>query len=97
MIKFDDGLSIFFKHYPEETGISFDDDGKPMPFYGRTLCIIEQNGESLRDGEAYCGINEPRFDKSIGRKVSLARALDGADKELKTKIWKKYLETVKKT
>jgi hypothetical protein len=91
MLKLDNGMQIYFKHYPDEAGQEY----SGMPYYGRTLCVIEQNGEALRDGEAFCGANEKTYSKSIGRKVALSRALEGAPKEFRTLVWNKYLETVK--
>jgi hypothetical protein len=93
MLKLDNGMQVFFKHYPDEDGNSF----SGMPYHGRTLCVIEDSvaGECLRDGESFCGLNEKRFDKAVGRKVALAKALEGAPREFRTEVWKKYIETVK--
>ena len=89
-------FEVYFKHYPDEIGENPSRvPGETIPYCGRTECIITENEESIRDGSAFCGLND-RFDKAVGRKVALARALEGADKEFRTLIWTKYLEAVKR-
>jgi hypothetical protein len=87
---------VYFKHYPEEVGTTeIGDNAKRLPYCGKTLCVITQKDEAIRDGYAYCSVND-RFDKSTGRKVALNRALEGAKKDFRALIWKKYLEVSRK-
>jgi hypothetical protein len=62
---------------------------------GRTECFITENEEQIHYGEAFCSLVDT-FDKAKGRKVSLARALLGADKEFRTLIWTEYLANTKR-
>lgn len=94
MLKFDN-YQVYFKHYEDEVGFSTSPRGDQIPFYGRTICIIEENGEAIRDGEAFCGVNESKFNKVVGRKLALSRALEGADKEFRTKVWSEYIKATK--
>ena len=99
MLKFN-GNQVFFKYYPDETGLISGENGTIVFYCGRTECIItERNPKTEEDeviyyGEAYCSVNDT-FDKSVGRKLSLARALETAPKDFRTKVWKLYLETVR--
>ena len=92
-------FEVFFHHYPEEFGFITNDEpgfenNPTTPYRGRTECIValDKEGELLTEGESYCSIRD-RFDKAVGRKVSLARAIEGFDKELREEFWMKYIET----
>ena len=59
-----------------------------------TVCILDQmkDGESLdkiHKGTAYCSLKD-RYNKEVGRKVSLTRALQQWDRKERAKIWKAY-------
>ena len=52
--------------------------------------------KTFGEGLAYCSIND-NFERAIGRKIALTRALKdaGFDKDTRTAIWKEYLGLVK--
>jgi hypothetical protein len=88
-------FKVYFRHYPEEWGyLSTDFVIIPSTYYrGKTVCYIDSlDGEALCNGYAYCSPNDT-FDKVKGRKISLARALEGLDKATRAQVWAKYLET----
>lgn len=92
---------VYFKHYPDEPGYVTEPDefGDKIPtirFSGKTSCFITEEDEQICFGESFCGVNEKAFDKSVGRKVSLARALEGTDKAFKTAIWEEYFKHTKR-
>jgi len=89
-------FEVYFKHYPDEVGeVEALITGQKLPYYGRTECTITENDECIRDGSGYCGLND-RFNKVTGRKVALARALEGASKKFRTLIWNEYIKTARK-
>jgi len=97
MFKLDNGMKVYFKHLPEEWGyLTTDEEGvdrnPETPYKGKTTCYIddELSGEALREGVAFCSIND-RFDKARGRKLSLTRAIEGLDKDLRKEFWTAYL------
>jgi len=99
MLKFGN-FQVFFKHIPDEAGTAVFSNRTGMQFVnhyrGRTMCIITENDEEISSGEAFCSQND-HYDKSIGRKVALTRALAQLDdKEFSTVVWKRYLGTEKK-
>ena len=87
---------VYFKHYPEEWGALKITEVTILPYRGKTACYIEDKDESNKIdvlvGFSYCSMVDI-FDKAKGRKVALARAREGQDKEFRTAVWKKYLET----
>ena len=98
MLKFEDGTQVYFKHYPTDEGTIITASNHKV-FYtlysGRTECFIEKDGDILAQGEAFCGLGD-HFDKSVGRKIALTRALKEMDiKEFSTIVWNKYIETVR--
>ena len=95
-------FEVFFRHYPDEWGyITNDEPGfernPETPYNGKTVCIValDKEGEFLTEGESYCSILDT-FDKAVGRKVSLARAISGFDRSERAEFWKKYIETTKR-
>jgi hypothetical protein len=99
MLKFED-YQVYFKHYPTDEGtiVGMMDNHKNYYtlFSGRTECIIEKDGEILAEGEAFCGLGD-HFDKAVGRKISLTRALKEIDdKEFSAVVWNKYIETTRR-
>lgn len=60
-----------------------------------TECYIE-SGDDIISAYAYCH-PEDAFNKAVGRKIALTRALRAwkFNKKLRTKIWKQYLTLVK--
>lgn len=95
-----ENYEVYFEHRPHEQGILAIEDEtghfvQGTPYYGKTFCYIEEDGEPVLIGEAYCSIVD-RFDKVKGRKVSLTRAIEGLDKETRTKFWEAYRAVSKK-
>lgn len=64
--------------------------------YGGTDCFIKLNNHVLTEGHTKCSKND-RFNKKIGREISLKRALDYDiySKEFKTKVWEIYKKEIK--
>jgi hypothetical protein len=90
----------YFKHFQDEWGYLLtgrDDDNPYTQYKGKTSCYVDdiESGELLLEGEAYCSENDI-FDKAVGRKISLARAIESLDKETRTEFWNKYIETTKR-
>jgi len=56
-----------------------------------TICVLENNGEILSHGQASCSPKD-NFCRATGRKLSLARALQGFyfTKEQRQEIWEAY-------
>ncbi len=56
-----------------------------------TFCIINSNGHFVSDGLAACSWAD-NFSRSIGRKISLSRALKSAfdKKEVRRLFWENY-------
>jgi len=52
-------------------------------------------GDEVVYGTSYC-MRTDQFQKSVGRKLALTRALENLDKETRAKIWTAYFEKVKK-
>lgn len=61
--------------------------------HGVTECFMYKNTTDKRVGWgiAICS-RQDNFNKSIGRKIALARALKSFDKETRTRFWSKYHE-----
>ena len=96
----------------EDVRVSFihsvrQEDGKPVR--GSTMCVLEKKFNetepspktyfvTLSHGHGECYVGD-QFNKAIGRKVALTRALEsnfpGNTKEFRTKLWKKYFELTK--
>jgi len=93
MFKVDD-IEVYFKHYPKESGLIDGNSKTKIPYVGKTLCIVQDfvAGELLSEGESFCSIND-LFNRSTGRKKSMSRAIQNMDKETRTKLWNKYIET----
>lgn len=93
-----DGLDIYFKHNKDEWGfITANRNGKEFltPYKGVTTCYIKRGEETIAEASGFCGQTD-KFNKSVGRKVSLTKALHGFDKEFRTNVWNLYFETVGK-
>lgn len=58
--------------------------------------VFDSKGNLLTMGEAHCG-QKDLYNKEIGRKISLKRALNSLSlhKEMRTRIWKDYLNRKK--
>lgn len=89
-----DNLNIYFKHYPEDEGISMNMlNGRELvtPYRGVTACFIQNkdNFEILAEKTSFCSVND-KFEKEAGRKVSLTKALKGFPKEFRTRVWEQY-------
>ena len=77
MIQTSTGLAIQFKHNTDE---------------GVTIChLLNKHGLSVSQGAAYCHELD-QFNRKIGRKLSLARALKAAFlcKQNRAEIWAAY-------
>ncbi len=67
--------------------------GEKNDFNAITDCfIIDENGHYIGYDHAICS-KKDNFDRSIGRKLSLARAISGLKKEQRRKFWEAYFET----
>ena len=68
-------------------------------FNGFTDCLMFNKETGLEEpeiiGRAYCSELDT-FNKSVGRKMSLTRAIQGFTKDERTEIWGKYFATVRK-
>ena len=68
-------------------------------FNGFTDCLVFDKEKGLESpeivGRAYCS-SVDTFNKAVGRKTSLTRAVQGFSKEERTEIWGKYFSTVRK-
>lgn len=91
------GLNIFFKHDKDEWGFTVKEvAGREVttPYKGVTHCVVEKDGEVISEASAFCSSLD-KFEKSKGRKLALARAIKGFEKETRTVIWDLYRSTVK--
>ena len=66
---------------------------------GLTQCFIEAkspSGEWVRhsSGIATC-VKEDNYDRRIGRKLSLARALSAYDRDFRSDVWEAYFRNCK--
>lgn len=99
-----DGYVIYFSHKPDEWGYtnSIGDGGTiETPYKGKTECFVKQqdadgNLVTVAEASAFCSAAEKFFNKSTGRKISLAKVLKSFPKEFRTRVWNEYLATVKK-
>lgn len=68
-----DNYSVRWRHFIEE---------------GRTICVLEENEDKIGLGAAHLAECD-QYNRSVGRKISLARALRDADidKNDRTVIW----------
>ena len=73
----------------------------PHRISGATQCMIEtKNGDgewgTWQDGEAVCSLSDS-FQRSVGRKIALTRALVGVEpKSLRKDFWEAYFRKVKR-
>lgn len=58
-----------------------------------TICTLSR-GSVTSNGHALCSPND-NFNKDVGRKVSLSRALESFDKEERTHVWDNYRKLTK--
>lgn len=88
------GYDVWFNHDKNENGVLNTGSifSNRTPYHGTTLCIIEKNGVKVSEARSYCSVHD-NFNKAIGRKVALERALFGFSIEDRTLLWKKYIET----
>lgn len=57
---------------------------------GVTLCLIYDNDKlPVQVGAAYCS-KKDHYDRKVGRKVALARALKDTPREYRKKVWDAY-------
>jgi len=57
-----------------------------------TFCrIVDENDKVILHGYSQCHPKD-QFNKSTGRKVSLAKALEGMSKMNREQVWKEYLK-----
>lgn len=70
-------------------------DNESFNFNGITSCYIKVNGQVISSSEAFCS-KKDNYDKSKGRKISLARALKNVDidKNDRKTVWKNYFDEV---
>lgn len=89
-----------FEHEKEEWGISLTRFGKDRlietPYKGITTCRVLKNDKVVSEGFAYLSVSEKTFDKSVGRKISLTRAIKGFDKSFRVDVWKEYFRVSNK-
>jgi hypothetical protein len=83
-----DQYKVFFRHARLE---------EPQRY---TTCFIlpvdcTNTEEALAIGTATCSRGD-NFDRAIGRKVALAKALKGFDRETRKAFWQAYFEKTKK-
>ena len=79
-------VMITFTHSGEDNSCVWFERGVK----GYTSCILrDDHGNEIARGAATCAW-EDRFNKSIGRRLSLTRAIQGFDRPTRTKIWQTY-------
>lgn len=83
---YEEVLRFGFRH-----NIQISKEGRP---YGSTECHIERlntqgDWNLISFGMARCS-KEDMFHKPTGRKISLTRAVENMDKEIRTAIWESY-------
>jgi hypothetical protein len=94
-----DKYKITFEHMDYGHPLSL--PGTNAEFTHVTYCyidvLVDEDYALLSTGQALCSASDI-FEKAIGRKVSLTRALKNAgfDRETRTAIWKEYWSLVKK-
>lgn len=62
---------------------------KGKPVRGYTVCTVKVEGEEDLSGEALCSAQDV-FNKEVGRKISLSRAIQGFPRETRKQIWEAY-------
>jgi len=72
-----------------------DEDSESNNHHAITYCLVQNGDGSLRNGIALCSVRD-NFDRAIGRKLSLTRALRGLDKPTRTSVWNKYFTVSKR-
>ena len=84
---------VYFKHFPQKNGLLrvpyARDVNSPLEYFGKSQCFVTKNDVEISVGEAYCSVND-NFERSVGRKVSFARAVAGLEKEVRTSLWQEY-------
>lgn len=98
MIKVRD-ISIYFKHDTEDSGIIINDEdsrrASSKSYTGTTRCFFQRGDDVILESVAYCSESD-KFNKSVGRKVSLTKALKQfSDKDFRKEVWKSYFDTVR--
>ena len=68
----------------------------PVPHTEVQIANCEWDSTSYLLGAGLCHPND-QFNKAIGRKVALARAISGLPRETRTQIWKAYFAFLKRT
>ncbi len=90
-------IHISFYHVCDENDVQCLTEyhlGESQPNIKAITCCFLEVGKTVTDGWAACSI-EDNFDRKIGRKLSLTRALQGYDKKFRTLVWEKYFEVSK--
>jgi hypothetical protein len=88
-----DNIRVSFHHNVKQ------EDGKPVR--GSTVCVIERptkDGKYESLGRGFASCKNDQFNKAIGRKIALTRALQSPminGKQFRTKVWNKYFEMTK--
>ena len=82
--------AIGFKHQPLDTGTI---PGTNLYYHGQTTCMIFKGEELVSYGNAWCSTKD-QFSKLVGRKVSLASAMEGIwGKDERVQVWHAYMES----
>jgi hypothetical protein len=77
-------------YYRKICGIADD-----LPFVKSTECKVFSNNMLIGFGITYCSKND-NFNRKIGRKISLTRAISKLDKSTRKEIWDNYWKQVRK-
>ena len=65
-----------------------------VPYY--TDCVVWRGELLIGEGHSYCSLMD-NFDRKVGRKLALARAIAELDKDTRTEIWKEYMKKARYT
>lgn len=106
MLKFKDGdklVEVMFWHVTPHRWQDYAEDEEPKSYaptgalvdaHGLTECMVlvmgEDGPEKASMGVAVCSRGD-NFDRKVGRKISLTRALKKFDKSFRTMTWEQYL------
>lgn len=67
-----------------------------QPFSGYTDCYVFEGEDEVPVivGRGYCS-SKDNFNRSVGRKVALTKALQSFDKTYRAEVWNKYFSIIK--
>ena len=71
-----------------------DEDSESNRHHAITYCLVQNGDGSLRNGMALCSVYD-KFNRAIGRKLAMTRALKNLDKPTRTAVWDKYFTVSK--